>query len=220
MHKSLFEIFRAACLFRNFTLFYIIQWYSTISGFAYFGVREEYDLSSLQKKDECQVYLARVGVGQSRVPMSVQMVTSVTPGLSSECSPVMSTRVSFTVSFCAEEWSCDDDHVTTAATNDDDDYEDCEDTEDDCDIWAEADNQDNCPGEWGCVGTDHEEETEMTTEISDTDVVDVIYSTLMSETMTPVTITVLMVLGLLLLLAMWCLICRGRHCCSCHHCHR
>ena len=172
------------------------------------------------------MYLARVGVGQSRVPMSVQMATRVTPGLSSECSPDLSTRVSFTVSFCAEEWSCDDDHadVTTAATNDDDDdYEDCDDTEADCDIWAEADNQDDCPGEWGCVGTDHEDETEMTTELADTDdndVVDVIYSTLMSETMTPVTITVLLILGMLLLLAMWCLTCRGRHCCSCHHCNR
>merc|ERR1712176_1037247 len=46
------------------------------------------------------------------------------------------------------------------------------------------------------------------------DVVVVIYNTLMSPEMTPVTISVLFIVGAILLISMWCLLCRKRSCSS------
>merc|ERR1719336_1082924 len=43
-------------------------------GFSHFGVREEYDLESFQKAEECQVYLARTGVGRLSVRLSVMVI--------------------------------------------------------------------------------------------------------------------------------------------------
>lgn len=192
-------------------------------GFTYFGVREEYDLQSFSKKQECQVYLARQGLGQQRVELSVMLVTSVMAGVSSECQPELSTRLSLTVSFCAEEWSCDDtvDHEPEI------DYEYViENSEGDMDV---------CPGEWGCVpvvttntpdlgsvmdvteieivaDADRESATEP---IGDNDVVATIYNALMSETMTPVTMSLLVLIGFILLFGMWCLTCRNRNCLCC-----
>jgi len=205
----------------------------TGKGFSHFGVREEYDLASFQKSQDCQVYLARPGIGQQSVQLHVMVVTNVVSGLSSECQPQVSVRVALTVNFCAEEWSCDEDIRVEDGTNTDYDAEyvtNC-DSEWGCEPADGASN--DCPGEWGCVpiatdtttyspelgsrnviedttGETVENVTDKYNNDDEDDVVAVIYNTLMSETMTPVTITVLILVGILLLLAMWCLMCRRK----------
>ena len=206
-------------------------------GFSHFGVREEYDLASFQKSQECQVYLARPGIGQQSVQLGGMGVTNVVSGLSSECQPQVSVRVSMTVNFCAEEWSCDED--IKVLQNDDTDYDAEYVTNCDSEWGCEsADGSSNdCPGEWGCVPLATETTTyglelgsrnvvEDTTEetgenVTDNynendedDVVAVIFNTLMSETMTPITITILIIIAILLLVAMWCLMCRRKYICQ------
>lgn len=183
-------------------------------------MREEYDIQSFQKTGECQVYLAKPGLGEQSVELSLMVITDLVSGLSSECRPEVSVRVSLTVSLCAEEWSCRN-NVTEAAsetvTEDPANYEaeyvtNCE-SEWGCEPVADTEE---CPGEWGCVageettlgpliGEENEEEE---------DVVVVIYNTLMSPEMTPVTITILFIIGAILLISMWCLLCRKRSCSS------
>ena len=164
------------------------------------------------------MYLARPGLGEQSVELSLLVITDLVSGLSSECRPEVSVRLSLTVNFCAEEWSCEGRNVTEAdreVTEDPSNYEaeyvtNCE-SEWGCEPVADPEE---CPGEWGClpgldttlgplIGEENEEE----------DVVAVIYNTLMSPEMTPVTISVLIIVGVILLLSMWCLLCR-RRCCS------
>jgi len=201
-------------------------------GFTYFGIREEYDLQNFQSSGECEVYVARSGLETMRsVSVSVMLVTSLVSGVNTECQPQVSTRLSLTVNLCAEDEQCDDDEEEDD-TEDDGDYEaeyvtNCESE------WGCESVPDDC-GEWGCVTesgydarTDDDDDdttqavdSEMNMnddEDDDHDVVAVIYSTLMSDTMTPVTITVLIILGVILLCCMYCLMCRGRNnilCCE------
>ena len=184
-------------------------------------MREEYDIQSFQKTGECQVYLAKPGLGQQSVELSLLVITDLVSGLSSECRPEVSVRLSLQVNLCSEEWSCEGGNVTEAArevTEDPANYEaeyvtNCE-SEWGCEPVLETEE---CPGEWGCVsgmdttlgpliGEENEEEEE--------DVVVVIYNTLMSPEMTPVTISVLFIVGAILLLSMWCLLCRKQSCSS------
>ena len=206
-------------------------------GFSHFGVREEYDLASFQKSQECQVYLARPGIGQQSVQLQVMVVTNVVSGLSSECQPKVSVRVSLTVNFCAEEWSCDEDIRVLQEDDTNTDYDAEYVTNCDSEWGCESADDNVCPGEWGCVplatdtttygpelgsrnviedttGETPEDVTDNYNNNDDEDVVAVIFNTLMSETMTPVTISVLILVGILLLLAMWCLMCRRK--CLCH----
>ena len=193
-----------------------------ILGFSHFGVREEYDIQSFQKTGECQVYLAKSGLETQSVDLSLLVITDLVSGLSSECRPEGSVRLSLTVSLCSNEWgSCEESNVTEAArevTEDPANYEaeyvtNC-DSEWGCEPVLDSEE---CPGEWGCVsgvettlgpliGEEKEGEEE--------DVVVVIYNTLMSPEMTPVTISVLFIVGVILLLSMWCLLCRKRSCSS------
>ena len=87
-----------------------------IPGFSHFGVREEYDLQSFRSAAECEVYLARPGLGAESVELRVMVITDLVAGLSSECRPQVAVRVALTVNFCAEEWSCSN-TTTTATTN-------------------------------------------------------------------------------------------------------
>ena len=195
-----------------------------IPGFSHFGVREEYDLQSFRSAAECEVYLARPGLGAESVELRVMVITDLVAGLSSECRPQVAVRVALTVNFCAEEWSCSNTTTaTTTNTEGEGDYEaeyvtNC-DSEWGCEA-AEAAAE--CPGEWGCLDTDFGSKTvvgvgEEVVEVAgageeeeeDGDLVTVILNTLLSERMTPVTISVLVVVALLLLLAMGCLLCRG-----------
>ena len=184
-------------------------------------MREEYDLQSFRSAAECEVYLARPGLGAESVELRVLVITDLVAGLSSECRPQVAVRVALTVTFCAEEWSCS--NITTATTEaeTEGDYEaeyvtNC-DSEWGCEA-AEAAAE--CPGEWGCPDTDFGSKTvvgegEEVVEVAgveeeeDGDLVAVVLNTLLSERMTPVTISVLVVVALLLLLAMWCLLRRG-----------
>ena len=183
-------------------------------------MREEYDIQSFQKTGECQVYLAKSGLGTQSVDLSLLVITDLVSGLSSECRPEVSVRLSLTVSLCSNEWgSCDESNVTEAArevTEDPANYEaeyvtNC-DSEWGCEPVLDSEE---CPGEWGCfdttlgplIGEEKEEGGEE-------DVVVVIYNTLMSPEMTPVTISVLFIVGVILLLSMWCLLCRKRSCSS------
>ena len=195
-----------------------------IPGFSHFGVREEYDLQSFRSAAECEVYLARPGLGAESVELRVLVITDLVAGLSSECRPQVAVRVALTVTFCAEEWSCSNTTTATTATTEaetEGDYEaeyvtNC-DSEWGCEA-AEAAAE--CPGEWGCPDTDFGSKTvvgegEEVVEVAgveeeeDGDLVAVVLNTLLSERMTPVTISVLVVVALLLLLAMWCLLRRG-----------
>ena len=183
-------------------------------------MREEYDLQSFRSAAECEVYLARPGLGAESVELRVLVITDLVAGLSSECRPQVAVRVELTVTFCAEEWSCSNTTATTEAETEGD-YEaeyvtNC-DSEWGCEA-AEAAAE--CPGEWGCPDTDFGSKTvvgegEEVVEVAgveeeeDGDLVAVVLNTLLSERMTPVTISVLVVVALLLLLAMWCLLRRG-----------
>ena len=187
-------------------------------------MREEYDLQSFRSAAECEVYLARPGLGAESVELRVLVITDLVAGLSSECRPQVAVRVELTVTFCAEEWSCSNTTTATTATTEaetEGDYEaeyvtNC-DSEWGCEA-AEAAAE--CPGEWGCPDTDFGSKTvvgegEEVVEVAgveeeeDGDLVAVVLNTLLSERMTPVTISVLVVVALLLLLAMWCLLRRG-----------
>ena len=131
-------------------------------GFTHFGVREEYDLESFQKAEECEVYLARTGVGRKSVSLSVMVTSDVVSGLSTECQPQISVRVTLTVKFCAAEWSCDpeeeekekDEEVVEEVEGDyDSEYVTGCDSEWGCQA-VETDA--NCPGEWGCLPADRD----------------------------------------------------------------
>ena len=65
-----------------------------------FVVREEYDPINFPRKD-CLLYLVSTCFTQSLVPMTILLITEVTPGLSSECNnqgPV-SSKAAFTIQF-------------------------------------------------------------------------------------------------------------------------
>ena len=179
------------------------------------------------------MYVARTGLEEVSVSVSVMVVTSVVAGLSSECQPQLSTRLQLTVNFCSNQ-DCDD-IAPEDAPDDDRDYDaeyvtNC-DSEWGCES-APDPGDDDC-GEWGCVTdagvygsrTAVEDSTEIQVikedeemNVDDTDdVVSVIYRALMSDTMTPITITVLIIIGVLLLAAMIFLVFRGqirRRCCK------
>ena len=103
-------------------------------------MREEYDIQSFQKTGECQVYLAKPGLGEQSVELSLLVITDLVSGLSSECRPEVSVRLSLTVNLCASEWSCEGRNVTEAGV---------EVTEDPANY--EAEYVTNCESEWGCV---------------------------------------------------------------------
>merc|ERR1719150_3089424 len=179
-------------------------------GFTHFGVREEYDLESFQKAEECEVYLARTGIGRKSVSLSVMVTSDVVSGLSTECQPQISVRVTLTVKFCAGEWGC---------LPADRDFDSPLDREFDLPVDKEFDSSPDrefdsrtavgvTPGVQVITVSDNEDEAEE-------DFMDTIYKTLMSSTMMPVTISALIVLALGLLLAMWCLMCRTSPCCCC-----
>ena len=87
--------------------------------------------------------------------LSLLVITDLVSGLSSECRPEVSVRLSLTVNFCAEEWSCEGRNVTEAdreVTEDPSNYEaeyvtNCE-SEWGCEPVADTEE---CPGEWGCL---------------------------------------------------------------------
>ena len=225
------------------------------SGYKYFGVREEYDAKTFARKEECQVYLARTGFGKENLHLTVLVIAEVIPGLSTDCQVQMSTRASFNVKFCAEEWSC-------AADEDENEEDDIYGTDSDescAEEWGcvtngedsekEEENVDvdygsNCSGEWGCfdndldtVETEYDEiepdledkeiefvpkslsgvvpearvvnSTNTTTQQEDQNLIDQLIETLMSANMAPLTLSMLTLLGITLLLGMWCLCCRG-----------
>lgn len=204
-------------------------------GFSHFGVREEYDLENFQKAEECQVYLARTGVGRLSVRLSVMVTADVVSGLSTECQPQLSVRVSFTVKFCAAEWSCEEEEDEEGEGEGEEgegggDYDveteyvtGC-DSEWGCEAADTVETLDpDCPGEWGCV-FDSRTAVVVTPGVTviteggnvEEDFLSEIFATLMSDTMMPITISSLLVLALLLLLAMWCLVCRrSSGCCCC-----
>ena len=213
------------------------------NGFTHFGVREEYDLESFQKAEECEVYLARTGLGRKSVKLSVMVISDVVSGLSTECQPELSVRVTLTVKFCAAEWSCDpeeeeeEEEVVVEGDYDTEYVTGC-DSEWGC---RPVETDTSCPGEWGCLGADTELDSPIEREFDsrtamgvpgmevitgrgksdseegqgEEDLLDIIYQNLMSDSMMPVTISCLIVLALLLLLAMWCLMCRKSPSCSC-----
>ena len=202
-------------------------------GFSHFGVREEYDLENFQKAEECQVYLARTGLGRTSVKLSVMVTADVVAGLSTECQPQLSVRVSFTVKFCAAEWSCEDEDEEDVVEGEEEEEEGDYDGETEyvtgcdsewgCEAADTVETEDpGCPGEWGCV-FDSRTAVVVTPGVSviseagqvEEDFLSGLFSSLMSETMMPVTISCLLVLALLLLLAMWCLVCRNSPCCRC-----
>ena len=201
-------------------------------GFSHFGVREEYDLENFQKAEECQVYLARTGVGRLSVRLSVMVIADVVSGLSTECQPQLSVRVSFTVKFCAAEWSCEEEEEGEEGEEVEEDQGDYDgeteyvtgcDSEWGCEAADTVEPVDPaCPGEWGCV-FDSRTAVVVTPGVTviteagegEGDFLSEVFSTLMSDTMMPVTISCLIVLALLLLLAMWCLVCRKNSCCCC-----
>merc|ERR1712013_53086 len=188
------------------------------NGYKYFGVREEYDAKTFTRKEECQVYLARTGFGEEEVQLTVLVIAQVIPGLSTECQVQMSARPSFRVKFCAEEWGCVDNEKEEEK--------------------VEAGSDPKCSGEWGCFDNDVEyiepevedEETEFVTKslvgyvpearmLNNTnttipddehqDFVDDLMETLMSSTMAPVTLSILILVAILLIVGMWCICCRG-----------
>ena len=197
-------------------------------GFSHFGVREEYDLENFQKAEECQVYLARTGVGRLSVKLSVMVIADLVSGLSTECQPQVSVRVSFTVKFCAAEWSCEDEEEGEEGEEEEGDYDGETEYVTGCDSeWGceaadtvETEEDPGCPGEWGCV-FDSRTAVVVTPGVTvitepgegEGDFLSGVVSTLMSDTLMPVTISSLIVLALLLLLAMWCLVCRNNSCC-------
>eukprot|EP00092_Neocalanus_flemingeri_P005639 GFUD01006073.1.p1 GENE.GFUD01006073.1~~GFUD01006073.1.p1 ORF type:complete len:455 (-),score=111.17 GFUD01006073.1:68-1432(-) len=228
------------------------------NGYKYFGVREEYDAKTFTRKEECQVYLARTGFGKESLHLTVLVIAEVIPGMSTECQVQMSTRASFNVKFCAEEWSC-------AEEKDEDEEDDIGgvDSDESCaEEWGcignddaetekeeesiDSDNGSNCSGEWGCFDTDldnvdkteddkvepesveNESEfvpkslvggvvpearvvntTNTTTHKGEQNILDQLIKTLMSENMAPLTLSMLILLGITLLLGMWCLCFRG-----------
>ena len=93
-------------------------------GYKYFGVREEYDVKTFARKEECQVYLARTGFGEEKVELTVLVIAQVIPGLSTECQVEMSARPAFHVRFCAEEWSCHEEEESEAEEVDTDEWGD------------------------------------------------------------------------------------------------
>ena len=67
-----------------------------------FGIREEYDPQTFTHGKDCVVYLARTNFPEKTVAMTILLIAEVTPGLSTSCSVLVSSRAAFTVEFCEE----------------------------------------------------------------------------------------------------------------------
>lgn len=65
-----------------------------------FGIREEYDPQTFTRGKDCVVYLARTSFPENTVAMTILLIAEVTPGLSTSCSVLVSSRAAFTVEFC------------------------------------------------------------------------------------------------------------------------
>ena len=81
-----------------------------------FGIREEYDLSTLSRGMACDVYLARTDFSQTAVSLSILVVAEVTPGLSAACELIVSERVVLTMRFGQQDMGGDN---TTDGTDED-----------------------------------------------------------------------------------------------------
>ena len=67
-----------------------------------FGIREEYDPQTFTRGKDCVVYLARTDFREMTVDMTILLIAEVTPGLSTDCSVLVSSRAAFTIEFCED----------------------------------------------------------------------------------------------------------------------
>ena len=67
-----------------------------------FGIREEYDPQTFTRGKDCVVYVAKTNFIETTVAMTILLIAEVTPGLSTSCSVLVSSRAAFTIKFCEE----------------------------------------------------------------------------------------------------------------------